>query len=90
MGAGTQSYLIYSTRNESWDVCLAIEDLRESCTKGCGCLDSWETDLANTITVTKTKDALGLVEGHTLLNAADRSVESRHLTVTVVIIVTLQ
>ena len=69
-------YLVYCTRDEARDVSLAVEDLRESCAKGGRSLDSWEADLAYTVTVTKAKDALCLVKGHTLLDATHGPVES--------------
>ena len=73
--------LVNSTWNQCWDVHFAIEYLWECSAKGCGSLYGREADLANTVTVTKTKDAFGLVESDTLLDATDGVVEGWFLTV---------
>ena len=63
-----QTYLVDGTRNETVNVFVGSKDLGESCAEGWGRLDSREGHLTNVVTVTESKDPLGLVHCHTLLN----------------------
>ena len=50
------------------NVLVSSKDLGEGCAEGWGRLDSGEGHLPDVVTVTETKDSLGLVHCHTLLD----------------------
>jgi len=61
-------YLVDGTWDHTGNVLAAPKDLREGATEGGSGLNRWETDLANAVCATETKDALCLVECDTLLD----------------------
>ena len=70
-----RTYLVDSTGYKGWYICSLIEDLWERAAEGRGSLDRWECNLPHDSTVVETKDALGLVEGHTLPDLTHGMVE---------------
>ena len=72
------THLIDGAGNETGNVLLAKEDVRERAAERRSSLDGRETDLAYTRTVIEAEYALDLVEGHALLYEAHVSVELGH------------
>ena len=68
LSVNIQTYLVNGAWNETVNVFVGSKDLGESCAEGWGRLDSREGHLTNVITVTESKDPLGLVHRHTLLD----------------------
>ena len=69
--------LINCTRDEASDV-LAISENHWKCgAKSWSCLDRWKANFTNAVRVSKTKNSLGLVYSHTLLNTQHIAVEVR-------------
>ena len=62
-------YLVDGTGDDTGNVLATPKDLWEGATEGGSSLYGRETDLADAVRATETKDALCLVEGDTLLDA---------------------
>ena len=61
-------YLVNGTWNKTVDVFIGSKDLGECCAEGWSRLNCRERHLPDVVTVTETKDPLGLVHSYTLLN----------------------
>ena len=61
-------YLVNGTRNKTVDVFVGSKDLWKCCAEGWSRLNCRERHLPDVVTVAETKDPLGLVHCHTLLN----------------------
>ena len=72
---GSFSYLVNGTWNQAHDVLSPSKYFWKGSAEGWCCLHSRETDLADVVTIFKTKDVFDLVGCDTLLDAEDLTIE---------------